>query len=156
MLDITFTHYAESDFNDLREMIFGLYEEDSYGLPMTEEKIIKTSSQSICHPEKVQIYMIRGGEASIGYGILVFSWSNEYGGDIIYIDELYIKKEYRNRKAGSRFIRYILESNKNAVQFALETTPANKDALRFYKSLGFEVSPNAYMIYGVPGGNMKG
>jgi len=145
-MDLTFEYYVESDFNELKEMIFGLYDEDPAGLPITEDKIIKSINESICRPNKVKIIMIRNGLASIGYGIITFIWSNEYGGDVVNIDELYIKKEYRNKSAGSRFIKYIMESNKSAKLFTLEITPQNRNALKLYKRLGFEISSTMHMV----------
>ena len=144
-MDIRFSAYVENDFRDLKEMVFGLYDEDPEGMPITEEKITKTVNASVSHPEKVQIIMIRGDSAIIGYGIVTFSWSNEYGGDTVNIDELYVKRENRNRRVGSAFIRYILATYQSAVLFELEITPSNNGALRLYRSHGFETSANTHL-----------
>jgi len=145
-MNLTFKAYEEKDFNDLKEMVFGLYEEDPEGLPITADKIQNTIREMALHPEKIQIIMIQRGGAVIGYSILVFSWSNEYGGDIVDIDELYIKKDCRNKQAASDFIKSRMTAYKNAVSLRLETTPSNADAERLYKRLGFEPSQNNYMI----------
>jgi len=144
-MDIAFTNYVNSDFNVLIEMIFGLYEEDHVGLPMTMEKIKKTVDTCIRNPQKVQIVIIRCGDIIIGYGLITFLWSNEYGGDVLDIDEIYVKKGYRNKKVATRFIKHILETHKNVVLFELEATPSNKSAIALYKSLGFEVSANLHL-----------
>jgi len=144
-LKLSFKRYAEKDLADLMEMVFGLYDEDPEGMPINEAKIIRTANASLNNPDKVQIYMFRSGGANVGYGMLTFTWSNEYGGDVTNIDEIYVKKEYRNRQAASSFFRHVLESDKNAVMFELEVTPGNKGALRLYKSLGFEASENMHM-----------
>ena len=145
-MNVVFNSYIENDFSDLREMIFQLYDEDPEGLPITEDKIIKTVNENFVHPEKVQIIMIHDGAKNIGYGIITFLWSNEYGGDVINIDELYVKKEYRNRRAASGLIRHLFESYTNVVLFELETTPSNQGALRLYENYGFEVSTNTHLI----------
>jgi len=128
-------------------MIFELYDEDPTGLPITETNIIKTVNESMCHPEKIQIIMMRNGEENIGYGMLNFSWSNENGGDVVNIDELYVKKGYRNNQVGSNFIKRIMETYTNAVLFEIETTPSNKGALKLYMNNGFEISANTHLIY---------
>ena len=145
-MEITYCRYVENDFDDLKEMVFGLYGEDSMGMPMTENRIEMTARESICHPEKVQIIIFRNGETAVGYGILTFSWSNEYGGNVLDIDELYVKREFRNGKAASGFIGYVLESYNDVALFTLQTTSSNKDALRLFTKLGFEVSTNIHLI----------
>jgi len=144
--DFRFDAYAEKDRGEFTEMVFALYDEDPTGMPITEDKIIKTINESVCGSEKVQIVMIRNGVENIGYGIITFSWSNEYGGIVVNIDELYIKKGFRNNNAGSSFIEHLQDTYKNAAMLTLEVTPENKDALRLYNRLGFEVSGNTHLL----------
>ncbi len=143
---LVFDNYQEKDFVDLREMIFALYAEDPSGSEMTDEKIENTVREIAAHTEKARIMMIRTEGENIGYSIIVMFWSNERGGDIIHIDELYVKKEYRNKRAASSFIEWLIESYTNAVAFALETTPSNSAASRLYHRLGFEPTINSHWI----------
>ena len=141
-----FGDYEEKDYDDLREMMYCLYEEDPEGLPITDLKIKNTIAESLARPEKIRIVMIRDEGANIGYGLLVFFWSNEYGGDVIDIDELFIKKEYRNRRIATDFIRSQISAGKTAVAVQVEATKSNSAAERLYKRLGFEQSPNTHLI----------
>ena len=142
---ISYRNYEECDFDDLRDMIFGLYREDPEGLPVDEEKIRKTVCESKAHPEKLNIVMICADGHTIGYAILVFYWSNEYGGDITHIDELYIKKKYRGKQIATDFIKH-QSARKNSAALEVETTASNCAAMRLYKRLGFEVSENNRLI----------
>ena len=56
-----------------------------------------------------------------------------------------LKKEYRDKNAGSRLGKHIVESNENAKLFTLEITPQNRNALKLYKRLGFEISSTLHM-----------
>ena len=149
---MTYRDFEESDYSDLREMMFCLYEEDPEGEPITDEKIRKTIAESKARPEKVRLVMIcedgEDGEdgRNAGYCILVYFWSNEYGGDSVVIDELYIKEKYRNRGIGSDFIKRQLADNERAVSLQIESTPSNSAAARLYERLGFEPSPNNHLI----------
>ena len=144
-MNLTFRNYEENDYSYLRDMMFSLYEEDPVDVPMTEAKIKSTIHEYITHPEKIRISMICIDEIIIGYGLIVLYWSNEFGGDIINIDEIYIKEEYRNKQAASSFINYQKTAYGGAVAMQLETTPTNIAAVRLYKRLGFEPSPNCQM-----------
>jgi len=144
-MDVTYRDFEERDFGELREMVFCLYNEDPEGLAISDEKIAGTIRESEEFPEKLRIVMICADEKVIGYCLMVFYWSNEYGGDILNIDELYIRKEYRNAGIASDFIRRQTRAYENVVAVAVEATPSNDAAGRLYSRLGFEPSPNTHL-----------
>ncbi len=72
-----------------------------------------------------------------GYGVLAYTYSQEAGGKVVWIDEIYIKKEYRGRGIGSQFIDFVLTSIP-AKRYRLETEPENKRAAELYRRKGFE------------------
>ena len=145
-MNVTYRDYEENDFGDLCEMVFSLYKEDPEGQTISADKINLTICESLDFPEKLRVVMICADEAIIGYCILCFVWSNEYGGDILNIDEMYIKTEYRNQSIASDFIRSLMDVSRTIVAMAVETTPSNSEAARLYERLGFEASPNNHMI----------
>ena len=147
-MNVGYREYEERDFAVLSEMIFYLYEEDPEGEQISEEKIRRTISESAARPEKLRIIMICVDEEVIGYSIVCFIWSNEYGGDILNIDELYIHEGYRNNRIATDFIEYQIHTS-NAIAIAAETTPSNESAARLYERLGFEPSPNGHLIKGL-------
>ena len=144
-MNVNYRDFEECDFDDFKDMVFGLYQEDPEGLPIDEEKIRKTVCENRVHPEKLNIVLICADGQTAGYAILVFFWSNEYGGNITVIDELYIKKEYRGKQIAADFIKY-QSARENAVALEVETTASNHAAMRLYKRLGFEVSENDRLI----------
>jgi len=145
-MDVMYRDFEERDFGDFREMVLCLYDEDPEGQAISDEKIARTVRESLASPEKLRIVMICADGKIIGYGLLVFYWSNEYGGDILNIDELYIGKEYRNSGIASGFIERLKREYENVAAIAVEATPSNEAAERLYARLGFEASPNAHLI----------
>jgi len=146
----TYRDFEEEDFGELRGMVFCLYAEDPEGLPIDDAKIAKTINESRTYPDKLRILVIRADEAVVGYSILVFCWSNEYGGDILCIDELYIKKEFRGNRLAADFIDYLVNTCINVVAISVEATPSNEAAVRLYKRLGFEESQNDHLVLPLP------
>ena len=72
-------------------------------------------------------------------------WSNEFGGNLLFVDELFVKPESRNRGIGRNFFEYINTERPFAgVVCALEVAPNNDRARRLYASLGFE--PRSYTM----------
>ena len=73
-----------------------------------------------------------------GYGLIARTYSQEAGGIVIWIEEIYIKRSFRNKGLGSEFIKYVKE-NIPAKRYRLETEPENTKAQELYKRHGFEL-----------------
>lgn len=72
-----------------------------------------------------------------GYGLIAKTYSQEAGGTVIWIEEIYVKEEFRNKGLGSEFINYVKE-NIPAKRYRLETEPDNTKAQELYKRHGFK------------------
>jgi hypothetical protein len=96
-MDVEYRLYRDNDYKDLLKMIYSLYNEDPEGEPISENKINNTINEYKKNPQKISIYLFKKGDESIGYALLVYFWSNEYGGNILTIDELYVTEKYRSK-----------------------------------------------------------
>ncbi len=78
---------------------------------------------------------------SAGYALLVSFWSNELGGEICDVDEVFVAPGDRNRGWGKALFEAIERGRlwpSPIVGIALGTTPGNAAARRLYERLGFE------------------
>jgi ribosomal protein S18 acetylase RimI-like enzyme len=142
-----FRPFNGSDLPDLQQMILALYREDPPGQKMSRQKIRRTTQELSLHPEKGAITIIHVGKTVVGYTIVVCYWSNEYGGNIACIDELYVKPSWRNRGIGSSCLDHIADAKGTDVKgLQVEITPANKKALAFYSRRGFKPMPNCHLF----------
>lgn len=83
----------------------------------------------------------------LGYVLLSFTYSNEVGGMVVWIEELYVKKAYRNHGLGKQALQWILnEYQENTKRFRLEVTEENEGAKKLYQSFGFDYLPYQQMI----------
>jgi len=144
-VEIDLREYLDTDYNEFIEMVNSLYDEDPEGQPINYSKVEATINEYKKNPQKVKIIILLKNSDIIGYSILVYFWSNEYGGNILFIDELYIKKKFRNKGIGSYFLSYI-EKMDDIVAIQLETTPSNKRVNKYYKRLGFKNVENMHLI----------
>jgi ribosomal protein S18 acetylase RimI-like enzyme len=84
-----------------------------------------------------------------GYALLVAFWSNELGGEICTIDELYIVPELRSQGHGARLVGSLTEGGTlwpgRPVALELEVAPENVRARRLYEQLGFRDKRNSTM-----------
>ena len=71
-------------------MMHALYVEDPSTVSMTNEKIERTLAMLTRDPVRgVAVVFDRDGAAS-GYALLCAFWSNELGGEVCILDELYV------------------------------------------------------------------
>ncbi|MCU0798928.1 MAG: GNAT family N-acetyltransferase [Candidatus Thermoplasmatota archaeon] len=145
-MDISFRRFRRSDALIVSGMIKGLYSEDPSGKTMTDEKIRSTFAQLGEHSEQGTIMVLEKDGRTVGYSILVNYWSNEYGGNILFLDELYVIPSERRSGIGSEFIGYLKEKRPyGSVAILLEVHPRNVLACNFYGRAGFR--PSRYDHY---------
>jgi len=146
-MNIHYEQFGRSDYKDITDMIHALYKEDPPGMPMSTEKITNTLNEFEKHPDKGTIMVLKNGPNVIGYSILANFWSNEFGGNVLIIDELYIKEVYRSQGIGTNFIKHLKDIKfANAVALQLEITSSNKRARKLYESLGFKKYKNDILM----------
>ncbi len=140
---IRFRTFSQDDDLEVREMIFALYREDSEGEPITNEKISRTLSVLEENSQRGELIIFDMEGTVVGYSILIYYWSNEFGGDLLTIDELYVKPEWRSNGISTAFFNHIVNKYKETVVgFKLEVTPSNSRAMQHYQNLGFTAIMN--------------
>lgn len=75
-----------------------------------------------------------------GYGMIAKSFSTEFGKPCIWIEDLYIKPEYRGLGIGSMFFEYLEKTYTDCI-FRLEVEEENERAIHVYEKNGFAVLP---------------
>jgi ribosomal protein S18 acetylase RimI-like enzyme len=143
-----FRDYRTDDFEALVEMVLGLYSKDSSKhTRMTEAKVALTVERLTAENNPGRLYIFEKAGATVGYCILNRFWSNEFSGNILYVDELFVSSAHRGSGMGEQFFRFIETNPENDfVAFMLETTPDNEKAINFYQRIGFETHHNHMMF----------
>ncbi len=143
-MKIRFRPCSPSDFDIITEFIIHLYDEDPGLIQMTKEKAFNTLDLLSKKSDLGAVLVIEDKEHIIGYCILINYWSNEYGGNILHIDELFIKEDYRSKGIGSQLIYQLAKSKfADAVGLQLEVTPDNARVKKLYEKLGFTLRENS-------------
>lgn len=130
---------------DVLALMRALHEEDgSTGVDPT--RFPATIRTALDRPDRCRIVLFLDGQVTVGYALLVAYWSNEFGGDLAFVDELYVAPAARGAGIGRRFLES-LDSGPpfDAVAAFLEVSRGNGRARRLYESLGFRERPYATM-----------
>ena len=105
------------------------------------EEIFETNFRNCVGDEpNAEGYIFEEEQHIIGYAILAKSYSTEYGKRCIWIEDLYLKPEFRRKGYGSQFFSF-LEVRYPGVLFRLEAEKSNEAALHAYQKNGFEILP---------------
>ena len=75
-----------------------------------------------------------------GYGMIAKSFSTEFGKPCIWIEDLYLKEEYRGVGIGSSFFQYLEKEYPNTIM-RLEVEEENTRAVAVYRKNGYETLP---------------
>jgi ribosomal protein S18 acetylase RimI-like enzyme len=151
MNDIEFrTLIQPADAAAVLPMMEALYVEDAgahpdpAGFPLTIQTLL-------AEPSRGRIILFIEETALRGYAILIPYWSNEFGGTILFVDELFVVPEARSRGIGRKFFEFIFRQRPfDAIAAALEVSLTNVRARRLYESIGFRLRRNAMLACPIP------
>ena len=137
------------DISTITQMMQDFYAIDNY--PMDVE-VAKTLFQEFISNEHLgKSWLIYSENEIVGYIILTFIFSFEYGGKIAFVDELFIKETARGKGIGKEAIQFIQkEVPKLSLKLLyLEVEPHNENAQKLYLAHDFELHNRKLMKYKV-------
>ena len=145
----TFKPLEIADIEIITQMMQDFYAIDNY--PMDVE-VTKTLFQEFISNEHLgKSWLIYSESEIVGYIILTFIFSFEYGGKIAFLDELFIKETARGKGIGKEAIQFIQrEVPKLSLKLLyLEVEPHNENAQKLYLAHDFELHNRKLMKYKV-------
>lgn len=136
---------AKEDRNEVLTMMKTFYESPAV-LSNGSDEIFKSDFEN-CIGECAYLegYIFYDHTGIQGYGMVAKSFSTEFGKPCIWIEDLYVKNEYRGNGIGGEFLDYIGDKYADAV-IRLEVEDENMRAIRVYKSHKFDILPYQEMI----------
>ena len=123
------------------------YSSDAVLHNIPDENITKTFEELMQSETYIECYIFEKDEKRVGYALLAKMYSQEAGGEVLWIDEIYILPQYRSQGIGNKFFEY-LKTNTNVARLRLEFCPNNQKAIEVYKHQGFIPLEYEQMIYG--------
>ena len=122
-------------------MCLALNAEDPGPAPVAAEHPQRTLHVLREMPHRGRAVVLELAGRVCGYALLVSCWSNELGGELCVIDEMYVEPDHRGKGHATRLIEALADGTlpwaANAVALTLEVTPDNPRARRLYERVGF-------------------
>jgi GNAT superfamily N-acetyltransferase len=123
---------------EVLRMMRELYDTDAPDLHVNPDHFPKTIHRLLADPSRGRILLFMRGEALCGYALLIPFWSNEFGGTLLFVDELFVDEACRGQGIAHAFFAFLAAQPPfDAVALALEVAPRNARARALYESMGF-------------------
>lgn len=141
---ITIKTITDSDYKDVLEMMKVFYASDAVFSNGSEEIFKCDIETCLNNSPYLEGYVFGQNTEITGYGMLAKSFSTEFGKPCIWIEDLYIKPDYRGLGIGKQFMEFV-EKKYPDYLFRLEVEQENLNAVKLYKKCGFENLPYTEM-----------
>ena len=123
------------------------YNSDAVLHPIPRDHFEKTANEALRSDEYAEIYLLEYEGETAGYGLTARTFSQEAGGQVLWIEELYIRKEFRSKGLGREFFSSLEDKNRGEiVRLRLEVEADNPRAISLYARLGYEVLDYVQMV----------
>lgn len=136
---------VESDADALLEFMQAYYAFDGHGFDREKARVALTAL--LRDANLGSAWLILDGDASVGYVVLCFGYSLEWLGRDAFVDEFYLREEYRGHGWGRTAMAFVEEAAKTAGirTLHLEVVRQNAAALGMYRRLGFREHESTFL-----------
>ena len=131
---------AAPDKPEIVEMMRVFYASDAVSTDGSEEIFSNDVDACLSDSPYLEGFVIEESGKIKGYAMIAKSFSTEFGKPCIWIEDLYVKAEYRGLGLGSALLNFITESFPDSI-FRLEVEDYNEKAIKVYKKCGFDTLP---------------
>ncbi len=134
---IRFENLKPAQLPAITQMMADFYAIDHYPFdPAVSEKLF---DEFIADEKLGRAWLIFENNETVGYTIMTFVFSFEYGGRIAFIDELYLTKDARGKGIGKKTIHFLKEQAVllNVKLLYLEMENHNENAQKLYLASDF-------------------
>ena len=125
------------DMEDILRMMKAFYEEEGY--PFHRESRSANLLRLLDKPGLGRLWLVSADGNVAGYVVLGFGFSFEYHGRDAFIDELYIREEYRSKGLGRKTMAFVEDQAIGLGIHALhlEVEHGNAKARKLYQARGY-------------------
>lgn len=115
------------------------YRELGLDRAVTPETVLATVRELEKNKHKGSLFVFECEGNLAGYAILILYWSNELGGTVLVLDELYVEPGHRTQGLASDFVVLLGKvAPPDVVALQVEARRADRAANALYRGLGFE------------------
>lgn len=135
----TFRLAQSEDLDLLLRFMQSLQEDDPWSIAFSPAYARRAMQQLLEEPRLGRVWIIRDAAETIGYIVMSFDFSLEYGGRNAWIDEFFIQRNHRGKGIGTRTLEFFAEQAQalGVTAIHLEVNHGNP-ALELYRRMGYQ------------------
>ena len=134
---MVFRKIEERDVATYTEMATAFYSSPAVLHSIPQKYIADTAREVLAGSPFADIYMFEKDGAVVGYGLLAYTHSQEAGGMVCWLEEIFVAPACRGEGVGGAFIEFI-KKTVHAARYRLEVEPDNTRVKALYHRHGFE------------------
>ena len=140
MENVVIRNMKEEDSAEVLEMMKVFYASPALLSDPSEEVMKRDIEDCLGDNPFIECFVFEDGTGVImGYSMVAHSYSTECGGNCVWVEDIYIKPDYRGKSIAGVFFEHLDNMyGKEAVRFRLEVGEENERAVKAYKKAGFE------------------
>ena len=136
---IEFVKPTSEDRADYLRMVKEFYSTDAVLFNVDGSHFEACFDELLRSDEYTFAHIFRHDGETAGYGLVAKTYSQEAGGMVWWIEEIYVLPEYRGKGIGSAYLEYLFSVKPdNVKRMRLEVERENEGAVALYKRLGFD------------------
>ncbi len=129
----------QADKETFISMVEAFYASPAVEHSVNSENFNTTFETAMSDNPYLRVLIIESEGKTTGYAVLSFTYSNEAGGMVVWIEEVYIKAKHRGEGLGSELLAFVEKEYITAKRFRLEVTKSNIGAISLYQKQGYRV-----------------
>ncbi len=135
------------DVEDLLRLMKAMQQDDPWAVPFEVDQVRKTLEELLSNPNLGLVWFIEEDERRIGYIVMGFDYSIEFGGRNAWIDEFFVEREWRGRGIGAQVLTAFEEAARQAGASAMHlgVSQGNR-AIELYRRHGFREHQGIAMV----------
>lgn len=105
--------------------------------PPSEKARVRLRKDGLSDCPKYEAYLAKFKDSYVGYVIYFMSYSSFLALPSLYLEDIFILKEYRNKGAGQQLFNFCVKKakEKNCGRIEWHVLDCNKSGLKFYKKI---------------------
>lgn len=115
---------------------------DEAGTPLEAARAAEAFATLLADARLGKAFLIQAQNEEVGYVVITFSYSMEFGGRTAFVDDLFIREQFRGRGLGTAALNKVREycAEQSVRALHLETGRDNVAAHALYRRAGFKIT----------------
>lgn len=139
-MQITIREILKEDKTAVLEMMRVFYASPAVYTNGSEQIFLTDIENCLTNTNYLQGFIVESSGKILGYAMIAKSFSTEFGKPCIWLEDLYVKEEFRGLGIGKTVIDFITKKYDGSL-FRLEVEEENESAIKLYKKCGFTTLP---------------